>query len=43
MQGEYSTNDLLTKLNSALSLAKIMPPSKIKNNLIGFINLAPEI
>jgi hypothetical protein len=35
--------DTLTKLNSALSLAKAMPPSKLKKNLIGLISLAPEI
>lgn len=33
----------LTKLNAALSLAKAMPPSKLKKNLIGLVNLAPEI
>ena len=26
-----------------MSLAKAMPPSKLKKNLIGLINLAPEI
>ena len=35
--------DNLSKLNAALSLTKAMPPSKLKKNLIGLINLAPEI
>jgi hypothetical protein len=33
--------DLLTKLNAAISLSKKLPPSKLKKNLIGLINLAP--
>lgn len=36
-------HDPLSKLNAALSLAKAMPPSKLKKNLIGLVNLAPEI
>ena len=35
--------DPLTKLNSSLNLARSMPPSKLRKNLIGLINLAPEI
>lgn len=39
----HSEVDSLSKLNAALSLTKSMPPSKLKKNLIGLINLAPEI
>jgi F-actin capping protein, beta subunit len=31
------------KLKAALDIAATMPPSKIRKNLIGLINLAPEI
>lgn len=40
---QHQPVDALTKLNSALSLAKTMPPSKLKKNLIGLVSLAPEI
>ena len=33
--------DPLTKLHSCLNLARTMPPSKLRKNLIGLINLAP--
>lgn len=43
MNSEHEQADALTQLNSALNLAKVMPPSKLKKNLIGLISLAPQI
>jgi hypothetical protein len=31
----------LEKLKAAISIAETIPPSKIRKNLIGLINLAP--
>jgi hypothetical protein len=40
---EASEEVLISKLQAAVNLAAIMPPSKMKKNLIGLINLAGEI
>lgn len=40
---EASQEILISKLQAAVNLASIMPPSKMKKNLIGLINLAGEI
>lgn len=34
---------LLTQLEGAINLVSMMPPSKLKKNLVGLVKIAPEI
>ncbi len=36
-------SSLLTQLQSAINLVSMMPPSKLKKNLNGLVNIAPDI
>ncbi len=36
-------NALLGQLEGAINLVSMMPPSKLKKNLIGLVKIAPEI
>lgn len=34
---------LLTQLEGAVNLVSMMPPSRLKKNLVGLVKIAPEI
>ena len=36
-------NALLTQLEGAINLVSMMPPSRLKKNLVGLVKIAPEI